>query len=135
MKRSEVADKWWRQAKHDLDVADSLAAQGHWDACALMCQQAAELAVKALWIDAKQVEMPPKTHWVASMAVELGAPEEVIVAVNRLVGDYISSRYPDTGLGIPDETYTAEHASDRIEKARLVLVWIEQKWEQIGESN
>jgi HEPN domain-containing protein len=100
-----------------------------------MCQQAVELAVKALWIDAKQVEMPPRTHWVAQMAVDLGAPGNVVESANKLVGDYISSRYPDTGLGIPGEIYTAEHAKDRLAKAEMVLAWIEQQWEQTDESS
>jgi len=72
MKRSEPAGKWWKQAEHDLDVARDLAAQSHWDTCAHMCQQAVELAIKALWMDAKQVEMAPRTHWVAQMASDLG---------------------------------------------------------------
>jgi HEPN domain-containing protein len=135
MKRSEWANKWWQQAKHDLVAARALAANGHWDTCALMCQQAVELAVKALWIDTKQVEMPPRTHWVAQMAVDLGAPENVVESANKLVGDYISSRYPDTGLGIPGEIYTAEHAKDRLAKAEIVLGWIEQQWEQTDESS
>lgn len=135
MKRSEWADKWWQQAKHDLEAARSLAGTGHWDACAMWCQQAVELAVKALWIDSKQVEMPPKTHWVAQMATELGAPEHVIEAANKLVGDYISSRYPDTGLGRPAEIYKAEHAEDRLTKAEMVLAWIGRQWEQSDESS
>lgn len=130
MRRSELADKWWKQAEHDLDVARDLATQSHWDTCAHMCQQAVELAVKALWIDAKQVEMPPRTHWVAQMASDLGAPRDVVESVNELVGDYIPSRYPDTGLGIPYEIYTAEHAEDRLAKAEMVLTWIEEQWEQ-----
>ena len=135
MKRSEWAGKWWQQAKHDIEVAYGLAANGHWDACALMCQQAVELAVKALWMDRHQVEMPPKTHWVARMAVDLGAPKDVVESANRLVGDYISSRYPDTGLGIPGEIYTDEHAKDRIAKAEMVLAWTEEQWEQTDESS
>jgi HEPN domain-containing protein len=130
MKRSEVADKWWRQAEHDLQVAHDNAALGHSDTCAHMCQQAVELAVKALWIDAKQVDMPPRTHWVAQMASDLGAPKNVVESVNELVGDYIPSRYPDTGLGIPYEIYTAEDAADRLSKAEMVLTWIADQWEQ-----
>jgi len=135
MKRSEWADKWWQQAKHDLEVARGLALQGHWDACALMCQQAVELAIKALWVDTQKVQMPPKTHWVAQMADDLGAPDDVVTSANKLVGDYISSRYPDTGLGSPNEIYTAVHAKDRVEKAELVLRWVEQQWEHTNESN
>lgn len=135
MKRSEWADKWWQQAVHDFEVARSLEAQGYWDTCALMCQQAIELAIKALWIDAKDAEMPPKTHWVGQMAVELGAPDDLVTSANKLVGDYISSRYPDTGLGDPRDIYTADHARDRIARAERVLAWIEQHWEASDESN
>lgn len=134
MKRSEVADKWWRQAKHDLDVARDLTESRHWDTCAHMCQQAVELAVKALWMDVKQVEAPPRTHWVAQMASDVGAPRDVLGSINELMGDYIPSRYPDTGLGIPYEMYTAEHAWDRLAKADAVLTWIERQWEQTDDT-
>lgn len=134
MKRSEIADNWWRQAKHDLQVAVDNAALGHADTCAHMCQQAVELAVKALWIDVKQVEAPPRTHWVAQMAVDLGAPRDVVGSINELMGDYVPSRYPDTGLGIPYEVYTAEHAQDRLAKADVVLRWIGHQWEQTDDS-
>jgi len=133
MKRSEVADKWWRQAVHDLQVARDNVALGNFDTCAHMCQQAVELAVKALWIDAKRVEAPPKTHWVAQMAAELGAPRQVAEAVNELMGDYIPARYPDTGLGVPCEVYTLEHARDRIARSDVVLIWIADQWEQTDE--
>lgn len=101
MKRSELADGWYRQAKHDYDVARDLAIQDHWDTCVQMCQQAVELAVKALWVDAMSVDMPPRTHWVARMAIDLGAPGDLVEGINELAGDYLPSRYPDSGLGIP----------------------------------
>ena len=133
MKRSEWANKWWQQAKHDFEVAGDLALQSHWDTCVLMCQQAVELAIKALWVDAMQADMPPRTHWVAQLAADLGAPKEIVEAANVLVGDYIPSRYPDTGLGIPSEIYTVVHAMDRLEKAKAVLMWIEEQWERPDE--
>jgi HEPN domain-containing protein len=135
MERGEVADKWWKQAEHDFQVARDNAALGHWDTCAHMCQQAVELAVKALWIDAKQVDLPPRTHWVAHMASDLGAPKDVVEGVNELMGDYIPSRYPDTGLGIPYEVYTAEDAEDRLSKAEAVLTWAAEQWEQTDANN
>ena len=64
------------------------------------------------------------------MAADIGAPRDVVAGINELMGDYIPSRYPDTGLGIPYEVYTAEHARDRLAKADVVLTWIGHQWEQ-----
>ena len=128
MKRSEWADTWLQQAKHDLEAARALRDSGFWDTCALMCQQAAEKAVKALWIDVKSAA-PPRIHWVERLAEELSAPAEVIDLASILVADYTTSRYPDSAAGMPYGQYSREDADDRLDKAQTFLAWVEGHWE------
>jgi len=128
MKRSEWADIWIQRSAHDLDVAEALFNGSFWDTCALMCQQAAEKAVKGLYVDVNDAE-PPKTHRLERMAAELGAPIKVVDAASVLVGDYSASRYPPPGVGFPFQAYTKEDATDRLEKARQVISWVENHWE------
>jgi len=128
MKRSEWANTWLQQAKHDLEAARALREDGFWDTCALMCQQAAEKAVKALWIDVKQQD-PPKVHSVGKVALELGATVDLAKAINELSGDYMATRYPDMAVGTPFAQYTASEADDRLAKAETVLEWVEASWE------
>lgn len=127
MKRSDLADAWLRQAKSDLTGAEAMSNAGLWDKCATMCQQCIEKAVKALWIDVKG-GLAPRTHWVATLAIELGAPRDVAEAVNRCVADYLSSRYPDATPTPPSEVYTAADAQGRLADARKALHWAEDQW-------
>ena len=128
MKRSEWANTWLQQGKHDLEAAYALRKDGFWDTCALMCQQAAEKSVKALWIDAKKQD-PPKIHAVGRMALELGAAKELVQSINILVGDYMASRYPDMAVGSAYGQYTVDDANDRLDKAEQVIKWVEHSWE------
>ncbi|OFX15507.1 MAG: hypothetical protein A2Z18_05855 [Armatimonadetes bacterium RBG_16_58_9] len=92
-----------------------------------MCEQAAEKAVKGLYVDVNDAE-PPKTHRLDGMAVQLGAPVEIVDAASVLVSDYSASRYPPPGVGFPFQTYDKEDAVDRIEKARQITYWVESQW-------
>ena len=132
MKRSEWADTWLQQAKHDLEAARALRDSGFWDTCALMCQQAAEKAVKALWIDVKLAD-PPKTHRLEQLAGELGASREILMASHELVGDYLSSRYPDTATAAPFLFYSRAQAEDRLDKAESVVDWVRSQWEDAND--
>jgi len=129
MDRSEKANRWLLQAQHNLDAAVILQKSGFWDTCALMCQQTAELALKALWID-KQLQDPPRIHWIERLAADLDAPENVVDAALILVGDYMSSRYPDSTRVVPFNQYTVEDANDRIARAEVILNWVISQWGQ-----
>ncbi|MCL5104739.1 MAG: HEPN domain-containing protein [Armatimonadetes bacterium] len=128
MKRSEWADVWWQQAEHDLQAAEVLRKECFWDTCALMCEQAAEKAVKALWIDMKQTD-PPKTHRVDQMLGDLGAADDMVDAGFTLVADYKDSRYPDAMRVLPFQSYLEEDADDRIRKVVGIIAWAKSHWE------
>ena len=129
MKRSEWADRWWRQALHDMEVARVLHKEGFWDSCAFVCQQAAEKAVKAVWVTFK-TPMPPKVHSVGRLARELGASEELVDGLDDLFGDYTASRYPAMDDLLPFESYEQEDSEDRLRKAQSVLQWASEQWEE-----
>ena len=128
MKRSEWADEWYQRGKRELNAATLLRQGGFWDACALMCQQAAEKVVKALWIDLKGSDAP-RVHWVDRLAEQLGAPENVIDDAAILSADYSASRYPAGGTFGPSGAFTEEDADDRIGRAQSVITWAENHWE------
>lgn len=127
MKRSEWADKWWQQAKHDLEVAYLLRRKGFYDTCAYMCLLSAEWAVKALWLDVKSSSAPRDTR-VDRLAERLGAPTECLLAASTLAADE-SAMYPSrTERSCGD--YTDEDASDRLVKTERMISWIDAQWEQ-----
>jgi HEPN domain-containing protein len=79
--------EWWiRQAAHDLEIARSNRQNGFHDACALMCQQAAEKYLKALTIKTTAAT-PPKTHQCERLAQLLAAPAPVLDAARLVESD------------------------------------------------
>ena len=129
MRRTEWADAWYEQALHDLEAARVMHEKGFWDSCAFICSQAAEKAVKAVWVSVK-TPMPPKVHSVGGLAQELGAPESVVSALNDMFGDYTASRYPALRSAAPFKMYDREDAEDRLAKAESVLRWAGAQWEE-----
>jgi len=128
MKRSDWADEWYQRAIHDLEAARVMRREGFYDTCAMLCQQAAEKAMKALWIDLRQCD-PPRVHFVERLAKELGAPKKIAQAGAMLAADYFVSRYPAPAMAQPFTEYTADNADDRLAKAEEIIGWIESQWE------
>ena len=114
---------WWEQAETDLNTARSNLEQDIHYASVLFSQQAAEKALKALFIHQKK-DVPPKTHNLVNLAKELGAPEEIIDACADLAPEYVLTRYPDGDIGPPSQRYTTRSAERHLKLARRVLQWI-----------
>lgn len=119
------ADRWLRQAEHDLESAEGLARLNmHPQAC-FYSQQAAEKALKAVW---KILDEAPRGHSVTVLIDQL--PEQVrpdfspvrhaALALDKL---YIPTRYPDALSGlIPAEAYGTTDSDAAIRQSRSVLV-------------
>lgn len=67
------AQAWWKQAQADLAAARDILGLEHWFAAAFFAQQAAEKAIKALFI-VEQREESPKTHNLPAVGEVLNAP-------------------------------------------------------------
>lgn len=111
------ASRWWRYATEDLEVAQRLAADGtshRW--VAVLAQQAAEKAVKALLIE-KGVEFP-RTHDVLRLVRLLPAgllPEPDEDEVDRLSAWAVAGRYPaDLPDALEDDAHRALSAARAI---------------------
>jgi HEPN domain-containing protein len=133
LKRSEWANQWLQKAEEDFKVALLMRREGFFQTCAFHCQQAVEKAVKALWIDVKQID-PPRIHTVGPLAIQLGADSETVADINDVVGDYMASRYPDAAASLPMDYYTDTDADQRLAKVEEVLSWVRSQWENDDES-
>lgn len=127
MKQSELAGDWLLQAQHDLDAAKALFQSEFWDTCIVLCEQAAEKAIKAVWMDAKSAQ-PPRTHNVTKLALDLGMPKNLAEFVNELVGAYFVTRYPDSSPIVPFKMFTSEDAQARLTQTDAVLQWAIKQW-------
>lgn len=122
----EEINKWINQADHDFLMAKNIVADGGYDTCAFLCQQAVEKYLKALYI-IKNEKNPPKTHYLDELAKQLGSPGFLIDIAKELASDYMISRYPDAATMAPFEEYTEADALNKIEKAEKAIVWIKSQ--------
>jgi len=113
---------WWEQAEADLATAKSNLGQGIFYASVLFSQQAAEKALKALFLHVKK-QNPPKTHNLVLLARGLGATGEIIDACADLAPEYVLTRYPDGDIGPPSQRYTQKSAERHLRLARKVVQW------------
>jgi HEPN domain-containing protein len=118
------AERWFRQASDDLDAAAALlAAQKYAQSC-FYAQQAAEKALKAIWL---RLDLDPWGHSAARLIRELPDPVqsdfrpllELALSLDKL---YIPTRYPDALPGLtPSEAYTQKEAETAIQSAQTIL--------------
>jgi HEPN domain-containing protein len=129
VKRSEWANEWWQKALSDREAAKHLRNGGFWNECAFHCQQAAEKAIKALWVDVKKLE-PPRVHWIEQLAESLGAPADIVDKAAVLVADYTATRYPLAATFGPQGEFTSDEADDRLARVEAVFVWVSEHWSE-----
>jgi|Deesub1362B_J571_1020462.scaffolds.fasta_scaffold39583_2 HEPN domain-containing protein len=118
--REEVANNW-AQAQEDLETARILLETERYYASVFFSQQAAEKALKALYVQTKR-ELP-KTHNLVELAIALEAPGEVIEAAQELTPDYLVSRYVNAAAGVPAQMYNSKSAKMHLDYAEAVMEW------------
>lgn len=120
---AEQLEWWTKQAAHDIEAGKSNRQHNFHDARALMCQQAAEKFLKALFMKVNQTT-PPKIHNCEQLAKLLGAPPNVALAARLVEADYMECRYPDAAQGVPFEQFTDTHSEQRLTAAEEVKTWV-----------
>lgn len=121
--REEIQNTWI-QSEEDLKTAELIIEVGRFYASVFFSQQAAEKALKALYI--YQKKLLPKTHNIVALASDLGAPDEVIEACQELNPDYVTTRYVNAANGVPAQMYSRNSAITHLEYARTVMAWTQQ---------
>ncbi|MBI2844693.1 MAG: HEPN domain-containing protein [Armatimonadetes bacterium] len=122
MVMAKQVKQWLEQADLDLTAAANLLEDGPYPHSALFSQQAAEKALKALYIFVRG-QTPPRTHDVGKLASDLGAPAALAAAAEPMLEDYIASRYPDA-TPATDTAYTRQLAQSRLNDARAIMDWV-----------
>ena len=129
------AGRWYRQARDDLDAAGVLLDGGRYAQAAFWAQQAAEKAMKAVWI---LLDRDPWGHSVTRLISDLPDAErapfeslrDTALHLDKL---YIPTRYPDALAElIPAEAYTEKEALQAREAATRVLDAV-ATWMQTGD--
>ena len=123
----EFAKAWYRQAKHDLDVAKQNRDLGNYDVSVYYSEQAHELLDKAIAI--MQGKPLKYIHNTLKLANDINAPPLVIESGGTSQREHIDARYPCENSNIaPFEKYTLVDANDRINRASIIFEELKSKY-------
>ena len=115
----EIAIKWFKQALHDLEMAEKNIGIEGYDIAAFLAHQAVEKLLKSIFaLEGKAI---PKIHYIDELANQLNLPDEVINDVFDLTADYTFARYPDVAERVPYEEYDVNIAQSKVENAKRVF--------------
>lgn len=118
------ANPWYRQAEDDLEAAEVLIEFGKPAQAAFLCQQAGEMALKALWF---ALNLDPWGYSLARLVKQLPTPEVsrfegLLPSAQALDKLYIPTRYPNALAELaPAEAYTHEEALQAVGYAPAIL--------------
>ena len=131
MKRPrETAARWFRQAEHDLKMANRLKDESPADVC-YFAEQASQKTLKAFLFSRGSRHQPE--HSVAVLAQRCSEQDPAftpLVASGQLMDQfYIPTRYPDAlaDPAVPFESYSAEQAAGAIRLAADILDLVREK--------
>ncbi|OIO23367.1 hypothetical protein AUJ65_03805 [Candidatus Micrarchaeota archaeon CG1_02_51_15] len=120
-----IAKKWFKQARDDLDVAEYCFEGRKYYATGFWAQQAIEKSLKSVWI--AQGKGLKKTHELAFLAEEVGAPKDLIAEAAMVTPLESKTRYLDYEGTTPKELVDEGKAHDAILTAKRVIEWCQAK--------
>ena len=113
------------QAKRDLEGAEWAIRGGYYEWACFMCQQAAEKALKAVYVErGAEVWGHSVRHLLRGLQAETDPAEypQLDDCARELDTYYIPTRYPDTqNGGVPYETYQPADANRALACAQRIL--------------
>lgn len=124
---SRVPD-WLAQAAHDLGHAQHALEDGDYDWACFAAHQAAEKAVKALFLFlGGEGWGHAVTRLLQDLSQQQLIPEDLMQAARRLDKHYIPTRYPNGfDVGAPRDYYTAAEARQAISDAQGIYDFCQQ---------
>ena len=115
--------EWMKKADEDLDSAEYLLKGGKLSAAAFFTQQAAEKALKAIYIN--KFGKIWKIHNLVELGKAIGATYDILELCSDLTPSYVATRYP--GL---NEKYKKEEIEELIRYAKTVIKWSKENLQQ-----
>lgn len=129
--KNKIAEKWLKQALHDIEIAERNISIGGYDVAAFLSHQSIEKLLKAIFLlKGKKI---PKTHYIDELANELNLKKELIDEISELTVDYTFSRYPDVADHVPYEEYNEKISREKIQIARRIFESLKNMYEDSTE--
>lgn len=132
MKQPDMqAERWLRQAEHDVRIAERHLQEASYSDCCFMSEQTAQKALKAFLF--AQGERMVVEHSIFRMLKRAAGYDQGFTAPleNGKVLDqyYIPTRYPDALAepAVPFESYTQQQASQALAFAREIVIMVKTK--------
>lgn len=126
----EIAKKWFKQASHDLEMAEKNITIGGYDVASFLAHQSVEKLLKSIF--ALRKLKIPTIHYIDELASKLDLSEEVLNDVIELSSDYMFSRYPDVSDEVPFELYDEETAKLKVGCAKRIFNAVKEDTSQLG---
>ncbi|MFB6246321.1 MAG: HEPN domain-containing protein [Candidatus Pacearchaeota archaeon] len=114
------------QSKKDIEAAKKNIKIKEYYVSAFLCQQSAEKALKALYIE-KRAESPGQTHSLIYLAKETKVPKKYFQILSDLTPEFITTRYPDAAGETPYKLYHKDKVEKYINELEELLKWIENQ--------
>ncbi len=115
---------WWEQAQANLNAAKVNQAASIFFTASWFAQQAAEVGLKALYIEQHGV-LAPKTHNLVFLGAQVSVPSQVEADPTTLNPTFDLVRYPSAaGTTPPVRLIDQATAARDVEAAERVLAWI-----------
>jgi Uncharacterized conserved protein related to C-terminal domain of eukaryotic chaperone, SACSIN len=125
----EEASWWIGDARRSLKIAEQNA-KDFYEVAVFYCQQALEKLLKGAIIVLNQ-EKPKKTHRLIELyqTIEAKVPleEDLKDFLHILAPYYITARYPDAAMGLPEGVVTKSFANECLEKTRRIFECFDKK--------
>lgn len=121
--------EWIDIAEEDLSSAEWCVKGQKYLWSLVMCQQAIEKMLKAIYLKQKN-EVPPKIHNLNKLLLDVGFSDELDEETNIFFDDliiyYFSSRYPDKRALLKKEC-TEQLVNKYLNKTKEVFQWLKNK--------
>lgn len=121
--------EWIDIAEEDLSTAELCINGGKKLWAMVMCQQAIEKILKAIYLKQTQ-EVPPQIHNLKLLFDKIGLLKEIDnetdTLLEALLSFYLGSRYPDKRQRLISEC-TDEYARLTYDKTQQVIIWLKSK--------
>ena len=136
MKRPrETADRWFRQAEHDLQMAKKLEEESPADAC-YFAEQSSQKALKAvLYLHGARSQPEHSVALLARLCQQKDSDFGRFISVGTAMDQYyIPTRYPDAlaDPAVPFESYSATQATEAVCLASEILETVRAKLNAAG---
>jgi HEPN domain-containing protein len=129
----QTALKWFKQACHDLEMAEKNISIEGYDISAFLAHQAVEKLLKAIFVmEDKKI---PKIHYIDELAHQLELHEDIVDNLSELTVDYVFARYPDVSECIPYEEYTKEIAQEKVNLAKKIFKSLENRYSSLEDNH